>query len=103
MKILENVVEKMDDTLDEIEFYAEQAFLLRNEHKALSDTFIKVASMHLDIYKMLHDRVVEIIEEEKRKGTPPPEMLAIWNYQHGRLVKRLTEARFLVEDYNKSY
>jgi hypothetical protein len=59
--------------------------------------------MHLDIYKMLHDRVVEIIDEEKRKSVPPPEMLAIWNYQHGRLVKRLNEAKFLVEDYNKSY
>ena len=103
MKILENVVEKMDDTLDEIEFYAEQAFLLRNEHKTLADTFIKVASMHLDIYKMLHDRVVEIIDEEKRKSVPPSEMLAIWKYQHGRLVKRWNECKFLVDDFSKSY
>lgn len=104
MKILENLIEKMDDTLEEIEFYGEKAHHFRTEHKALADTYIKVADMHIDIYTMLHDRVVELINEEKRKGvTPPPEMLAIWEYEHSKLISEFNEAKFLVDDYKKSY
>lgn len=52
---------------------------------------------------MLHDRMVEMIETEKRRATPPPEMLAIWNYEHERLIKEFAEAKYLVEEYKKTY
>ena len=104
MKILKDLIEKMDDTLDEIEFYGSKAHHLRTEHKPLADTYAKVGEMHVDIYTMLHDKAVELINEEKKKGiTAPPEMLAIWNYEHEKLVKEFAEAKFLVEDYKKSY
>lgn len=104
MKILVNLIEKANDTMEEIEWYAEKAHHLRSENKALSETYIKIADMHIDIYKMLHDRMVELIEEEKRKGaTPPPEMLVIWNHENEKLIKRFAKAKFLVEDYKKSY
>ena len=104
MRILVELIEKANDTMDEVEWYAEKAHHLRAEHKALADTYIKIAESHIDIYKMLHGRMVELIEEEKRKGVaPPPGMLAIWNYEHEKLVKDFSEAKFLVEDYNKSY
>ena len=104
MKILVDLIEKANDTMEEIEWYAEKAHHFRNEHKALSDTYIKVAEMHIEIYRMLHDRMVELIDLEKKKGVaPPPEMLAIWNYEHEKLVKEFAEAKFLVEEYKKSY
>jgi hypothetical protein len=104
MKVLTTLIEKADSTLDEIHWYAEKAHHLRAEHKELADAYIKIADMHVDIFKMLHDRMVDLIEEEKRKGrTPPPEMLAIWNFEHEKLVKKFAEAKFLVEDYKKSY
>ena len=55
MKILKDLIEKANDTMDEVEWYAEKAHHLRVEHKSLADTYIKVAEMHVDIYKMLHD------------------------------------------------
>lgn len=104
MKILVNLIDKANDTMEEIEFYAEKAHSLRHEHKELADVFIEIATMHVDIYKMLHEQMVDLIEAERKKGnTPPPEMLAIWNYEHERLVKEFSEAKFLVEDYKKSY
>ena len=104
MKILVNLIEKANDTMDEIEWYAEKAHHIRTEHKELADTYIKIADMHIDIYKMLHERMVELIDETKRKGVqPPPEMLAIWNYEHEKLVKEFAEVKFLVEEYKKSY
>ena len=72
MRILTDIIDKMDDTLDEIEWYTEKAHMLRSEHKALSDTYIKIAEMHVDIYKMLHDRVVVLIEEQKKVAPAPP-------------------------------
>jgi hypothetical protein len=104
MRKLVNLIEKANDTMEEIEWYAEKAHHIRAEHKGLADVYIKIASMHIEIYDMLHGQMVEVIEEVKRKGTPPPpEMLAIWNYEHEKLVKEFAEAKFLVEDYKKSY
>ena len=104
MKILVNLIEKANDTMEEVEWYAEKAHHLHTDHKELADCYIKIAEMHVDIYKMLHAQMVDLINEEKRKGIqPPPEMLAIWNYEHEKLVKEFSEAKFLVEDYKKSY
>lgn len=104
MKILKDLIEKAKDTMDEVEWYAEKAHHLRTEHKQLADTYIKIAEMHIDIYGMLHGRMVSLITEQKEKGAHvPPEMQAIWDYEHERLIKEFAEAKFLVEEYKKAY
>ena len=104
MKILKDLIEKAKDTMDEVEWYAEKAHHLRTDHKQLADTYIKIAEMHIDIYGMLHSRMVALITEQKEKGAHvPPEMQAIWDYEHERLIKEFAEAKFLVEEYKKSY
>jgi hypothetical protein len=90
--------------MEEVEWYAEKAHHLRTEHKQLADTYIKIAEMHIDIYGMLHGRMVALITEQKEKGAHvPPEMQAIWDYEHERLIKEFAEAKFLVEEYKKAY
>lgn len=104
MKILTNLIDKANDTMGEIEWYAEKAHHLKTEHKALADAYIKIAEMHITIYDMLHTQMVSLIDQYKRDGhTPPPEMLAIWNYEHEKLIKEFAEAKYMVEDYKKSY
>jgi hypothetical protein len=104
MKILKDLIEKAKDTMEEVEWYAEKAHHLRTEHKQLADTYIKIAEMHIDIYGMLHGRMVALITEQKGKGAHvPPEMQAIWDYEHERLIKEFAEAKFLVEEYKKAY
>lgn len=106
MKVLKDLIEKANDTMDEIEFYAEKAHHFRsmNEFKNLADTYIKVAEMHVTIYGMLHERMVALINEEKAKGVSvPAEMLSIWDYEHGKMVSEFAEAKFLVEEYKKTY
>jgi hypothetical protein len=103
MKIIKDIVSKMNDTLEEIDYYASKAHHIRTEHKALADTYIKIAEMHIDIYGMLHDRVIKIIEEQKAKGVQVPhEMMAIWEYEHENLVKEFAKAKFMIEEYKKS-
>lgn len=104
MKILKFLIKKMDDTLEEIEEYAEKAHVIRHEHKVLADCYIKVAEMHVTIYGMLHDRAVELIKEEREKGSVPhPSMLAIWEYEHEKFVKELADAKSLIEDFKRTY
>lgn len=100
MKILTEVISKMHDTMDEVEWYATKAIHLKPTHKSLADVFIKIADEHVEIYEMLHTEVVDLISEEKRKGVmPPPEMVAIWNYENERLVKEFTECKALIAAY----
>lgn len=102
MKILRDLIEKANDTLEEIEFYGINAHHLRAEHRSLADTYNKIGEMHINIYNMLHERMVALIDEEKKKGVPVPrEMEIIWNYEHEKLVKEFNEAKYLIEEYKK--
>lgn len=104
MKVLKDLIAKAHDTMDEVEWYAEKALHLKATHKELSETYIKIAETHVDIYKHLHQRMVALIEEEKKKGVSVPEpMMAIWEYEHEKLVKEFAEAKVLIDEYNKSY
>lgn len=103
MKILKDLICKADDTLDEIEWYAEKATHLRTEHKALADVYIKIADMHITIYNMLHERMVALIEEKKKLGVEiPTAMQAIWEYEHEKLIKEFAEAKILIDEYKKA-
>lgn len=104
MKTLKFLIEKMDDTLEEIEEYAEKAHVVRHDHKVLADCYIKVAEMHVSIYGMLHDRVVELIKEEHERGNVPhPAMAAIWEFEHEKLIKKLSDAKSLIDDFKRTY
>ena len=104
MRILTEVIEHAHDTMDEAFEYAQQAHTLRHEHKSLADCYIKISEAHVDIYKCLHEEMVDLIDEEKRKGKEPPvEMTAVWQYEHERLIKEFSECKTLIEEYKKSY
>lgn len=102
MKILKDLIKHADDTLEEVHEYVKEAYYIHQDHKALADTYIKIAESHISIYNMLHERMVSLIEEEKKKGAQPPhEMLVIWEYEHGKLIDEYTHCRVMIEDYKK--
>jgi hypothetical protein len=104
MKILTHLIEKAHDTMDEVEWYGEKALHYKTDHKSLADVYNKIAEMHITIYDMLHKEMVNLIDEHKRMGhTPSPEMLAIYDYEHKKLIKEFAEAKALVDEYKKSY
>ena len=104
MKLLKHLIEKADDTLDEIEFYAENALHHKTDHKALADTYNKIADMHITIYDMLHKEMVSLIDEYKRMGhTPPHEMMVIWDYEHEKLIDEFAKVKVIVDEYKRNY
>jgi hypothetical protein len=47
---------------------------------------------------------VKLIAEQKEKGKmPTPEMQAIYNHEHERVVEEFSKAKWLVEEYKKAY
>ena len=104
MKILTNLIDRAEATMEEVEWYAEKAHHLKQEHRSLADTYIKIAEMHVTIYDMLHSQMINVIEAYKKEGhTPPVEMLAVWEYEHNKLTKHFSELKYMIEDYKKSY
>ena len=102
MKILKELIKKANETMEEVEWYAEQAHHLRIEHKSLADAYIDIADTHIKIYGILHSKMVMLIDEEKKKGVQVPStMQAVWDYEHEKMVKEFAEAKFLVEEYKK--
>lgn len=99
MKIIVNLIGKMNDTLEEIFYYAEKAHAIHADFKNLSDVYIKIAEMHVDIYKQLHEQAVKLIAEERQNRVPTPD----WNYEHENLVKNFSKAKFMIEEYHKQY
>ena len=104
MKILTKMIDKAHDTMEEIEWYAEKALHYKADHKSVADVYNKIADMHITIYDMLHKEMVSLIDEHKRMGhTPLAEMVAVWDYEHEKLIKEFAEAKTMVEEYKKSY
>jgi hypothetical protein len=104
MKMLTNLIDRAEATMEEIEWYAEKAHHLKQDHRGLADTYIKIAEMHVSIYDMLHAQMILLIDQHKKEGhLPPAEMLAIWEYEHTKLTKHFTELKYMIEDYKKSY
>lgn len=105
MKVLKTLIEHAHDTMDEVWEYAKEALSLRASGDVeLAETYHKIAKMHVDIYGHLHQRMVAMIEEQKKKGVAVPEaMMAIWEYEHGKLIAEFAEAKVLIDEFSKSY
>ena len=104
MKIIQEVIDKMYDVIDEIEYYASKAHHYRHEHKLIADAYIKSAEAHVEIFKSLHETVVKLIAEQKEKGKmPTPEMQAVYDHLHQDVVTEFNRAKWLIEEYKKAY
>ena len=104
MKILEDFIERMDSTLEEAETYITKAHLYKNENKKVADAYANASETHLNLYMKMHETVVALINEERRKGVSVHVgMMEAWNLQHSILVKKFTKLKYLVDEYGKSY
>lgn len=94
MLIMKEVIDKMDDTLEEAEFYALHHKIHKESMPILADIYYKLAQDHLAHYLSLHNGVVAIINDYRRtKGEPPANMTAIWSYEHEKLVEEYEEIK----------
>jgi hypothetical protein len=100
MLIIKEVIEKMDDTLCEAEWYAVHAKHHKETMPMLADIYYKLGQEHLAHYMSLHTGVVSIINEHRRtKGEPPPTMSVLWDYEHKKLIEEYEEIKKMLDSY----
>lgn len=103
MKIIEKIVDMIDDELSGAEEYAETAHAEKIAHPKLADRLIELAEVEMGHAKILHTEIVRLIEEvRQRDGAPPPEMMAIYEYEHSKQIKKAATVRQMIAEYKNS-
>lgn len=103
MQIIAQLADLIDDELEGAEEYAELAHKYKIEHPHLAEAFISLAEVEMTHVKTLHAETTRLIEESrKRDGEPPAGMLAVYEYEHGKQIKRAAAIRQMIAEYRNS-
>ena len=102
MKIINELIERIEDELDGAEEYAEDALMLRVEHPEIAQLYHDIALQELRHIELLHGEAVKMIELHRRtKGDPPAAMLAVYDYVHEKMIHRETEIRSMLDRFKR--
>ena len=100
MKIIEKLVDDINEELEGAEHYAKCALKHKDDHPQLAKAFFDMSQDEMKHVHMLHDEVVKLIDEHKRtKGEPPVAMMAVWDYMHRMHIADANKIRMLQNEY----
>ena len=102
MKIINELVEMIDDELEGAEEYAKQALLLHDTHPDIAKVYYEISTEEMRHVDMLHTCVKSQIEKQRKEhGEPPPAMMAIYEYTHKRHIEEAAEIRGYQAQYRE--
>ena len=100
MKIIEWLSDKIEEEINDSKCYAEKALMLKSERQKLADTLMKLSEEEMKHMTLLHNEVVDIINEyRKTNGEPPADMLAIYEYLHRKQIDKSAEVKAMQIQY----
>ena len=100
MKIIEKLSEMIDEEINDAMKYAKCALAYKDENAMLADMFIRLSEEEMKHMMILHNQVVTIIEDYKRKdGEPPEVMKAVYDILHKRHIDKAAEAKAAISMY----
>ena len=101
MKIIEKVIGMIDDELDGAEEYAECALKQKSEYPSLAKRFNELAGVEMQHMRILHGEIEKLIADYREKhGEPPAAMLAVYNYEHEKAIKKAAEIKAMIEEFS---
>ena len=96
MKIIKKLSEMIEDEIADAEKYARCALKYKDERPELARLFYSLSGEELGHMGKLHDAVVSIIQEyRKENGEPPANMMAIYEWEHGKQIDRVAGVKTL--------
>ena len=100
MKIIEKLSEYIDEEISDAMKYAKCALTYKDENPMLAEMFIRLSEEEMKHMMTLHNQVVNIIEDYKRKnGEPPETMKAVYEILHKRHIDKAAEAKAAISMY----
>lgn len=99
MEIIRRISEKIDEELHDAEKYIKCAFKVEEEYPQLADTYFHLSLEEMKHVTMLHDAVVNIINDYKRDNEVPESMQILYDYMHDKQVKKASKIKAKQEQY----
>ena len=94
MKIIQLVVDKIEDEIGDALSYAKLANEHKDDHRGLAEVFFSLSNEELRHSTILHNEVVKLITEYRSQhGDPPADMMAVYNYLHSKSIERAEEVK----------
>jgi len=96
MKIIEQLSDMISEEIDDAMKYAKCA-KMHEDDMELSRTFSLLANEELNHMDILHSQVTRIINDYREKrGEPPADMMAVYNYLHKRQIDRVADVKSML-------
>ena len=94
MKIIEKLSDMIEEELKGAECYVKCALKHKDDQRSLADAFFNISNDEMRHVSMLHTEIVKIIEQYRREnGDPPADMLAVYDYLHGKQIEKAAEIK----------
>ena len=100
MKIIKTLSEMIIDEVEGAEKYAKESVMLKDERPEIAKMFYNLANEELGHVNTLHISVVSLINEYKAEhGDPPANMMAVYEYLHGKQINKVAEVNAMLAQY----
>lgn len=100
MKIIEKLSEMIDEEINDAMKYAKCAINYKDENPVMAEMFIRLSEEEMKHMMTLHNQVVNIIEDYRRKnGEPPEAMKMVYDILHRRHIDKAAEAKAAIALY----
>ena len=97
MKEIKWIAESIEEELEDAEKYAKAALYNKHTDPEMSKLCADLAKQELMHSELLHNQAVKLIKAQTDKGVvAPPAMLAVWDWQHERMIEHTAKIKTLL-------
>lgn len=101
MRVIAKVVDMIKDELDGAENYAVCSMKWKQQYPKLAQRLNELAGVEMQHVKALHTEVERLISDyQNEQGDPPEGMMAVWEYEHEKLIKKAAEVKSMIEAFD---
>ena len=102
MKLIKILVNQIEEELEGAESYISMAIARKDDTPSLSKVLYEILLEEMHHVELLHEQVVNLIEEYRRTiGEPPEAMMSVYEYLHEKHIKLAARIKVMQAEYRK--